>query len=158
MICLSGVFGSPPSARTYSQSITCVANGDDQALKEETEPSSGISGRSIQQNSASHFSVENEKEVRISELFCCVTSCFYMYEYSSIQFCSLYVMVNKSLIEIAYSHQAASPCFFFLVSPGYFIMANCCVRSFPANSKSLGEGLQEGVELENVLFSDSHST
>ncbi|XP_009288193.1 PREDICTED: crescerin-1 [Aptenodytes forsteri] len=60
-----GVFGSPPSARTYSQSITCVANGDDQALKEETEPSSGISGRSVQQNSASHFHVENEKELKV---------------------------------------------------------------------------------------------
>ncbi|KGM00339.1 Protein FAM179B, partial [Charadrius vociferus] len=59
-----GVFGSPPSARAYSQSVTCVANGDDQAGKEETEPSSGICGRSIQQNSASHFHAENEKEIK----------------------------------------------------------------------------------------------
>ncbi|KFR05859.1 Protein FAM179B, partial [Nipponia nippon] len=56
-----GVFGSPPSARTYSQSGPRVANGDGQAVKAETEPSSGICGRSIQQNSASHFHVENEK-------------------------------------------------------------------------------------------------
>ncbi|XP_075006759.1 TOG array regulator of axonemal microtubules protein 1 [Calonectris borealis] len=61
-----GVFGSPPSARTYSQSITCVANGDDQAVKEETEPSSGICGRSIQQNSASRFHVESEKEIKVA--------------------------------------------------------------------------------------------
>ncbi|XP_072722013.1 TOG array regulator of axonemal microtubules protein 1 isoform X1 [Ciconia boyciana] len=61
-----GVFGSPPSAGTYSQSTTCVANGDDQAVKEETEPSSGICGRSIQQNSASHFHVENEKEIKVA--------------------------------------------------------------------------------------------
>ncbi|KAM6069182.1 TOG array regulator of axonemal microtubules protein 1 isoform 2-T2 [Theristicus caerulescens] len=60
-----GVFGSPPSARTYSQSITFVANGDGQAVEEETEPSSGICGRSIQQNSASHFRVENEKEEKM---------------------------------------------------------------------------------------------
>lgn len=133
MICLSGVFGSPPSARTHSQSLTCVANGDDQAVKEETEPSSGISGRSIQQNRASHFHVENVEEVRISELFYCRATWFCMYEYSQRQFCSLYVTGNKSLIKIAYSHQAASPCFFFLVPRGYFIMANCCVRSFPPN-------------------------
>uniref|UniRef100_A0A8B9NJW9 TOG array regulator of axonemal microtubules 1 n=1 Tax=Accipiter nisus TaxID=211598 RepID=A0A8B9NJW9_9AVES len=66
MICLSGVFGSPPSARTHSQSLTCVANGDDQAVKEETEPSSGISGRSIQQKSASHFHVENVEEIEVA--------------------------------------------------------------------------------------------
>ncbi|XP_009913559.2 TOG array regulator of axonemal microtubules protein 1 isoform X1 [Haliaeetus albicilla] len=61
-----GVFGSPPSARTHNQSLTCVANGDDQAVKEETEPSSGISGRSIQQNSASHFQVENVEEIEVA--------------------------------------------------------------------------------------------
>ncbi|KAM6392608.1 LOW QUALITY PROTEIN: TOG array regulator of axonemal microtubules protein 1 [Pluvialis apricaria] len=61
-----GVFGSPPSARTYSQSVTCVANGGDQAGKEETEPSSSICGRSIQQNSASHFHVESEKEIKVA--------------------------------------------------------------------------------------------
>ncbi|XP_009471039.1 PREDICTED: protein FAM179B, partial [Nipponia nippon] len=61
-----GVFGSPPSARTYSQSGPRVANGDGQAVKAETEPSSGICGRSIQQNSASHFHVENEKEVKVA--------------------------------------------------------------------------------------------
>uniref|UniRef100_A0A663DQ10 TOG array regulator of axonemal microtubules 1 n=1 Tax=Aquila chrysaetos chrysaetos TaxID=223781 RepID=A0A663DQ10_AQUCH len=61
-----GVFGSPPSARTHSQSLTCVANGDDQAVKEETEPSSGISGRSIQQNSASHFHVENVEKIEVA--------------------------------------------------------------------------------------------
>ncbi|XP_010117759.1 PREDICTED: protein FAM179B, partial [Chlamydotis macqueenii] len=59
-----GVFGSPP-ARTRSQSITCIVNGDDQAVKEETEPSSGICGRSIQQNSAAHFHVENEREIKV---------------------------------------------------------------------------------------------
>uniref|UniRef100_A0A8C0B6S8 TOG array regulator of axonemal microtubules 1 n=1 Tax=Buteo japonicus TaxID=224669 RepID=A0A8C0B6S8_9AVES len=61
-----GVFGSPPSAQTHSQSLTCVVNGDDQAVKEETEPSSGISGRSIQQNSASHFHVENVEEIEVA--------------------------------------------------------------------------------------------
>ncbi|XP_059675432.1 TOG array regulator of axonemal microtubules protein 1 [Gavia stellata] len=61
-----GVFGSPPSARTYSQSLTSAANGDDEAVKEETEPSSGICGRSIQQNSASHLRVENEKEIKVA--------------------------------------------------------------------------------------------
>ncbi|KFQ58591.1 Protein FAM179B, partial [Pelecanus crispus] len=60
-----GVFGSPPSARTYSQPIMCVVNGDDQAVKEETEPSPGICGRSIQQNSASNFHVENEREIKV---------------------------------------------------------------------------------------------
>ncbi|KAM6074235.1 TOG array regulator of axonemal microtubules protein 1 isoform 1-T1 [Chlamydotis macqueenii] len=59
-----GVFGSPP-ARTRSRSITCIVNGDDQAVKEETEPSSGICGRSIQQNSAAHFHVENEREIKV---------------------------------------------------------------------------------------------
>ncbi|XP_074439721.1 TOG array regulator of axonemal microtubules protein 1 isoform X2 [Larus michahellis] len=61
-----GVFGSPPSARTYSQSVGCVANGDGQAGQEEPEPSSGIHGRSIPQNSASHFHVENEKEIKVT--------------------------------------------------------------------------------------------
>lgn len=82
MICLSGVFGRPPSARAYSQSVPCVANGDDQVGKEETEPSSGVCGRSLQQNSASHFHAENEKEVGTSEPFYCLASCFYRYEYS----------------------------------------------------------------------------
>ncbi|XP_063189798.1 TOG array regulator of axonemal microtubules protein 1 isoform X2 [Chroicocephalus ridibundus] len=61
-----GVFGSPPSARTYSQSVGCVANGDGQAGQEEPEPSSGIHGRSVLQNSASHFHVENEKEIKVT--------------------------------------------------------------------------------------------
>ncbi|KAM6134148.1 TOG array regulator of axonemal microtubules protein 1 [Phoenicopterus ruber ruber] len=61
-----GVFGSPPSAPPYSQSLACVANGDDHAVKAETEPSSGICGSSIQQNSASHFHVENEKEIKVA--------------------------------------------------------------------------------------------
>ncbi|XP_054055996.1 TOG array regulator of axonemal microtubules protein 1 isoform X2 [Rissa tridactyla] len=61
-----GVFGSPPSARTYSQSVGCVANGDGQAGQEEPEPSSGIHGRSVPQNSASHFHVENEKEIKVT--------------------------------------------------------------------------------------------
>ncbi|KFQ71770.1 Protein FAM179B, partial [Phaethon lepturus] len=61
-----GVFGTPPSSRTYSQSIMCVANGDDPAVKEEPEPSSGICGRSIQQNSASHLHVENEREIKVA--------------------------------------------------------------------------------------------
>ncbi|KAM9290386.1 TOG array regulator of axonemal microtubules protein 1 isoform 2-T2 [Cariama cristata] len=60
-----GVFGSPPSAPTNSQSITCVVNGDDQAVKEGTEPSSGICGRSIRQNSASRCHVENEQEIKV---------------------------------------------------------------------------------------------
>ncbi|XP_064317278.1 TOG array regulator of axonemal microtubules protein 1 [Phalacrocorax carbo] len=59
-----GVFGSPPSAQTHSQSVTCGANGDDRAVEEETEPS-GVCGRSIQQNSASHFHLENEREIKV---------------------------------------------------------------------------------------------
>ncbi|KFZ52967.1 Protein FAM179B, partial [Podiceps cristatus] len=61
-----GVFGSPPSARPYSQSIACVANGDDHAVPEETEPSSGICGRSNQQSGASLFHGENEKEIKVA--------------------------------------------------------------------------------------------
>ncbi|KFV09624.1 Protein FAM179B, partial [Tauraco erythrolophus] len=61
-----GVFGSPPPAQSYSQPIMCVANGDDQAVEEETEPSAGICERSIQQNSASHFHVENEREIKVT--------------------------------------------------------------------------------------------
>ncbi|XP_061854816.1 TOG array regulator of axonemal microtubules protein 1 [Colius striatus] len=60
-----GVFGSPPSAPSYMQSIACIANGD-QAGREENEPSSGICDRSIQQNSASPFHMENERETKIT--------------------------------------------------------------------------------------------
>ncbi|KFV64849.1 Protein FAM179B, partial [Dryobates pubescens] len=60
-----GVFGSPPSLPAHSQSIACVVNGDDQAVKEKTEPSAGIWGRSIQQKSASHFLTENGKEAKV---------------------------------------------------------------------------------------------
>ncbi|XP_068022913.1 TOG array regulator of axonemal microtubules protein 1-like [Melanerpes formicivorus] len=59
-----GVFGSPPSLPAHSQSIACVVNGDDQAVKK-TEPSAGICGRSIQQKSASHFFTENGKEAKV---------------------------------------------------------------------------------------------
>ncbi|KAM6444553.1 TOG array regulator of axonemal microtubules protein 1 [Rhynochetos jubatus] len=58
-----GVLGSPPSARKYSQSIP---NGDDQAVREETGPSSGICGRSTQQSGASRLRAENEKEVKVA--------------------------------------------------------------------------------------------
>uniref|UniRef100_A0A8B9D2J6 TOG array regulator of axonemal microtubules 1 n=1 Tax=Anser cygnoides TaxID=8845 RepID=A0A8B9D2J6_ANSCY len=61
-----GVFGSPSSAQTHSQSITCAENGDDQSVKQETEPSSGICRRSIQHSSASHFHAENEKEIKVA--------------------------------------------------------------------------------------------
>ncbi|XP_035756332.1 TOG array regulator of axonemal microtubules protein 1 [Egretta garzetta] len=61
-----GVFGSPPSARPNSQSVMRVANGDDQAVKEETEPSPGICGRSVQQSSAAHFHVENENKIKVA--------------------------------------------------------------------------------------------
>uniref|UniRef100_A0A8C4UJF0 TOG array regulator of axonemal microtubules 1 n=1 Tax=Falco tinnunculus TaxID=100819 RepID=A0A8C4UJF0_FALTI len=61
-----GVFGTPPSARAYSPSLTCVVNGDDQAVREEAVPSSGVCGRSIQQHSASHFYVENEKKIKVT--------------------------------------------------------------------------------------------
>lgn len=100
MICLSGVFGSPPSARTYSQSLSCVANGEDQDAQEETEPSAGTCGRGIQQNRAAHLRVDSEREARISERFRCLASRLYMYEYSWIQFCRLWVMVNRSLIKM----------------------------------------------------------
>ncbi|XP_050567100.1 TOG array regulator of axonemal microtubules protein 1 [Cygnus atratus] len=61
-----GVFGSPSSAQTHSQSITCAENGDDQAVKQETEPSSGICRGSIQHSSASRFHAENEKEIKVA--------------------------------------------------------------------------------------------
>ncbi|XP_032043729.1 TOG array regulator of axonemal microtubules protein 1 [Aythya fuligula] len=61
-----GVFGSPSSAQTHSQSIACAENGDDQSVKQETEPPSGICRRSIQQSSASHFHAENEKEIKVA--------------------------------------------------------------------------------------------
>ncbi|XP_064367861.1 TOG array regulator of axonemal microtubules protein 1 [Dromaius novaehollandiae] len=60
-----GVFGSS-SALMYSQSITCVENGDDQAVKPDAEPSSGIYGRGIRQNSASYLHVEKEKEIKVA--------------------------------------------------------------------------------------------
>uniref|UniRef100_A0A8B9CZ83 TOG array regulator of axonemal microtubules 1 n=1 Tax=Anser brachyrhynchus TaxID=132585 RepID=A0A8B9CZ83_9AVES len=56
----------PSSAQTHSQSITCAENGDDQSVKQETEPSSGICRRSIQHSSASHFHAENEKEIKVA--------------------------------------------------------------------------------------------
>ncbi|KAM6130895.1 TOG array regulator of axonemal microtubules protein 1 [Pterocles gutturalis] len=61
-----GVLGGPPSAPTCGQSTTCVANGGDHAVREETEPSSGICGRSIKQNSAYHLHVENEKGIKVT--------------------------------------------------------------------------------------------
>ncbi|NXT27477.1 TGRM1 protein, partial [Syrrhaptes paradoxus] len=61
-----GVLGGPPSAPTCGQSTACVANGGDHAVSEETEPSSGICGTSIQQNSASHLHVENEKGIKVT--------------------------------------------------------------------------------------------
>ncbi|XP_051628044.1 TOG array regulator of axonemal microtubules protein 1 isoform X2 [Manacus candei] len=60
-----GVFGSPP-ARAHSQSLPCVANGDDQGVREETEPSPGIPGRSFQQNSASHVHADNDREIKVT--------------------------------------------------------------------------------------------
>ncbi|XP_027561201.1 TOG array regulator of axonemal microtubules protein 1 [Neopelma chrysocephalum] len=59
-----GVFGSPPA---HSQSMPCVANGDDQGVREETEPCPGIPGRSFQQNSASHFHADREIKVTMSK-------------------------------------------------------------------------------------------
>ncbi|KFO10442.1 Protein FAM179B, partial [Balearica regulorum gibbericeps] len=64
-----GVFGGPPSARTYSRSLSCVANGEDQDAQEETEPSAGTCGRGIQQNRAAHLRLDREREARISERF-----------------------------------------------------------------------------------------
>ncbi|XP_042654981.1 TOG array regulator of axonemal microtubules protein 1 isoform X1 [Tyto alba] len=61
-----GVFGSPPSARARSPSTTCVADGGGQAVKEETEPSSGGCGRSVQQPSTSHVRAENEKGIKVA--------------------------------------------------------------------------------------------
>ncbi|XP_053924161.1 TOG array regulator of axonemal microtubules protein 1 [Cuculus canorus] len=61
-----GVFGSAPSVRACHQSDTCVANGDVQAFKEETELSPGICGRSIQQNSTSHLHAESEREIKVA--------------------------------------------------------------------------------------------
>ncbi|KFW76152.1 Protein FAM179B, partial [Manacus vitellinus] len=60
-----GVFGSPP-ARAHSQSLPCVANGDDQGVREETEPSPGIPGRSFQQNSASHVHADKDREIKVT--------------------------------------------------------------------------------------------
>ncbi|XP_033917661.1 TOG array regulator of axonemal microtubules protein 1-like isoform X2 [Melopsittacus undulatus] len=56
-----GVSENPP-APAYRQSLACIANGDDQALNETSEQSSGTCRRSIQQNRASHFYIENEEE------------------------------------------------------------------------------------------------
>lgn len=64
MICLSGGFGSPPSAQTCGQFTAVVVNGEDRAVEEEAEPSAGILGGSTQQSSASHCTQENEREVR----------------------------------------------------------------------------------------------
>ncbi|KAJ7410504.1 Protein FAM179B [Pitangus sulphuratus] len=60
-----GVFGSPP-ARAHSQSMPCVANGDDRGVREDTEPSPGTLGRSLQQNSASHFHAENDRQIKVT--------------------------------------------------------------------------------------------
>ncbi|XP_064007918.1 TOG array regulator of axonemal microtubules protein 1 isoform X2 [Pogoniulus pusillus] len=62
--CSTVVLGSPPAIQAHSQSLAHVVNGGDQAVKEKTEPSAVICGRSIQQNSASHFLVENRKEMK----------------------------------------------------------------------------------------------
>ncbi|XP_035183499.1 TOG array regulator of axonemal microtubules protein 1 [Oxyura jamaicensis] len=61
-----GVFGSPPSAQTHSQSVTCAQNGDDRSVQQDTEPSSGVCRRSIQHNNVSHFHAENEKEIKVA--------------------------------------------------------------------------------------------
>ncbi|XP_069712854.1 TOG array regulator of axonemal microtubules protein 1 isoform X2 [Phaenicophaeus curvirostris] len=61
-----GVFESPSSVQARGQSDTCVANGDVQTVKEETEPSPGICGRSIQQNSTSHLHAESEREMKVA--------------------------------------------------------------------------------------------
>ncbi|XP_030340800.1 TOG array regulator of axonemal microtubules protein 1 isoform X2 [Strigops habroptila] len=60
-----GVSGNPP-ARAYRQSLPCTVNGGDQALNEKSELSSGTCGRSIQQNRASHFYIENEEENKVT--------------------------------------------------------------------------------------------
>ncbi|XP_065542720.1 TOG array regulator of axonemal microtubules protein 1 isoform X2 [Lathamus discolor] len=60
-----GVSENPP-AQVYGQSLACIANGDDQALNETSEQSSGTCGRSMQQNRASHFYIENEEENRVT--------------------------------------------------------------------------------------------
>ncbi|KAM4666885.1 TOG array regulator of axonemal microtubules protein 1-like [Amazona ochrocephala] len=65
MICLSGVPGNPP-VRAHRQSLACIANGDDQALNEMSELSSGTCGRSLRKNSASHFYIENEEEKKVT--------------------------------------------------------------------------------------------
>ncbi|KFU92285.1 Protein FAM179B, partial [Chaetura pelagica] len=57
-----GVLGSLPPA---GPSITCVANGDDQPVRKDTEASSGIPGKSTQHSSVSHFHVENEREMKV---------------------------------------------------------------------------------------------
>ncbi|KAM9556591.1 TOG array regulator of axonemal microtubules protein 1 [Guaruba guarouba] len=61
---VKGVSGNP--VRAYRQSLACIANGDDQALNEMSELSSGTCGRSIQKNSASHFYIENEEEKKVT--------------------------------------------------------------------------------------------
>ncbi|KFR17617.1 Protein FAM179B, partial [Opisthocomus hoazin] len=65
-VAIFGAFGSPPSAGTCSQAVACAASGDEQAVKEEPEPSSGICGRSTQQDSASHLQVENESKIKVA--------------------------------------------------------------------------------------------
>ncbi|KFQ11266.1 Protein FAM179B, partial [Leptosomus discolor] len=60
-----GVFGSAP-AGADSPSLAHIANGGDRAVREETEPSSGVCGRSTQQSSASPFHVEKERETKVT--------------------------------------------------------------------------------------------
>ncbi|NXT51141.1 TGRM1 protein, partial [Pluvianellus socialis] len=63
---LSGVFGSPPPARVSGQSVPCAVAGEDQAGTEGTEPTAGLCGRGVRQDSASHFHLENEKEIKVA--------------------------------------------------------------------------------------------
>ncbi|NXJ65199.1 TGRM1 protein, partial [Rostratula benghalensis] len=60
VLCLSGVFGSPPSAQTPSQAVSRVLNGDDQGGQEKPEP------WSVPQSSVSHFHGESEKQVKVT--------------------------------------------------------------------------------------------
>lgn len=127
-----------------------MTNGDDQAAREGAEPAPG---RSFQQNSAahSHCRAEDEGEVRTAQLGA-ISSCSCGAESSPAQPQSL-CWGNRSLIGTAKAIELL-----LLTFPlGATWMANGCARSFPPRSEIPGEGLQEGVELENAL-PDSHST
>lgn len=81
MLCLAGVFGSPPGARAPAQPPVCAASGEDP-----TEPA----GSGSQQ-----FHPENQRQVRNSAPFRCPAPWLYGCEHSWVRVCALFVTVNE---------------------------------------------------------------